>query len=275
MILVTGATGNVGRNVVEQLLAEGQQVRALSRRPEQAGLPEGVEVLRGDLAEPDTLPAAVAGVDRAFLFPVHGQLPAFLDAARHAGVRHVVLLSSLAVSQRSDNLLGRTHADSERVVAESGIPWTVLRPGAFMANDLRWAPGIRSAGVVRAPFGAAVTAPIDERDIATVAVRALLDDGHAGRTYELTGPEPLTQVDRVRILGEVLGQDLRFAEQSRDEARQQMTAVAPAELVDALLDTFAAAVGAQAPVRPTVAEVTGRAPSRYAQWAAHHAAAFR
>jgi uncharacterized protein YbjT (DUF2867 family) len=276
MILVTGATGNVGRHVVGQLLDAGEKVRAISRDPARAGLPAGVEVLRADLREPDTLPAALRGVDRAYLFPVHGQLGGFLAAAQDARLRRVVLLSSLAVSFDQLDPIGYAHAESERAVVESGLPWTFVRPGAFMTNDLAWAAGIRAGGVVHGPYGDAATAPIDERDIAAVAVRALLDEGHVDEAYELSGPESLTPVDRVRLIGEAIGRDLRFEEQSPEEARRQMAGYgAPPAIVDAVLGMLASAVGTTAPVLPAVERVTGRPPYPYARWAADHAADFR
>jgi uncharacterized protein YbjT (DUF2867 family) len=274
MILVTGASGNVGRNVVEQLVDAGEKVRAMSRNPERAGLPDGVEVVRGDLSRPETLLAALQGVDRAFLFPVPGHMRGFLDGAQGSGVGRVVLLSSAAVRYGPANAIGRMHADCEAAVVESGLPWTFLRPGAFMTNDLNWAPGIRAAGVVRGLGGDAATSPIDERDIAAVAVRALLDGGHARKAYLLTGPEALPPVERVRIVGDVLGRELRFEEQTPEEARQAMLTHFPPEIVDSMLAMFADAAGTVAEVSPTVREVTGHA-HRYADWAAHHAADFR
>jgi uncharacterized protein YbjT (DUF2867 family) len=187
----------------------------------------------------------------------------------------VVLLSSAAVPYGPANAIGRMHADCEAAVVESGLAWTFLRPGAFMANDLNWAAGIRAAGVVRGLGGDVATSPIDERDIAAVAVRALLDDGHASQVYLLTGPEALPLVERVRILGDVLGRDLRFEEQTPEEAREQMLTHLPAEIVDSMLAMFAAAAGTVAEVSPTVREVTGRSGRRYADWAAHRAADFR
>ncbi|HEV7896787.1 MAG TPA: SDR family oxidoreductase [Planosporangium sp.] len=276
MILVTGATGNVGRQVVNQLLDAGEKVRAISRDPARAGLPAEVEVLRADLGEPDTLPAALRGVDRAYLFPVSGRLDGFLAAARDARLDRIVLLSSLAVTFDPLDPIGQAHAGCERAVADSGLPWTFVRPGAFMANDLAWAPAIRAGDVVRGPYGDAATAPIDERDIAAVAVRALLDEGHAGRAYELSGPESLTTVDRVRLIGEAIGRDLRFEEQAPEEARRQMAGYGvPPAIVDALLAMFASAVGTTAPVLPAVEEVTSRPPYRYARWVERHAADFR
>ncbi|MEU0566578.1 SDR family oxidoreductase [Nonomuraea sp. NPDC005983] len=275
MILVTGATGNVGRHVVNLLLQAGEQVRATSRNPERAGLPEGVEVIRADMSQPEDLQAALQGADRAFLLPVAGQVRGFLDVAAKAGLGHLVLLSALAVTMEHAGVLGSVNAEYEQAVTESGLPWTFLRPGAFMANDLRWAPGIKNGGVVRAPFGEAATAPIDERDIAAAATRALLDDGHAGKAYELTGPESLTTAERVRILGEVLGRDLRFEELSPEQAREQMIAQTPAVVVDSMLALFGSFVGKTAEVSPVVRELTGSAPHTYADWAARNATAFR
>ncbi|MGR6918250.1 NAD(P)H-binding protein [[Actinomadura] parvosata] len=275
MILVTGATGNVGRHLVDLLLQAGEQVRAISRNPERAGLPDGVEVVRADLSSPDDLRAALRGARRAYLFPAAGQVRGFLDEAKHAGVGHVVLLSALAVNMKQSGVIGSLHAEYEQAVTESGLPWTFLRPGAFMANDLRWAPGVKNGGVVRAPFAEAATAPIDERDIAAVAARTLLEDGHAGKAYELTGPASLTTAERVRILGEVLGRELRLEELSPEQARAQMIPQTPAPVVDSMLTLFASFVGQVAEVSPAVRDLTGRDPHPYADWAARNAAAFR
>ncbi|NUO34399.1 MAG: NAD(P)H-binding protein, partial [Dermatophilaceae bacterium] len=234
MILVTGATGNVGRQLVNLLLQAGERVRATSRNPERAGLPDGVEVVKADLAREEDVRAALRGADRAFLLPAAGQVDGFLREAAGAGLGRVVLLSALAVTMAESGVLGSVHAAYEQAVLGSGVPWTFLRPGAFMANDLRWAPGVRN-GVVRAPFADSATAPIDEYDIAAVAARALLDDGHEGQAYALTGPDSLTTADRVRILGEVLGRDLRLEELSPEQAREQMLAQTPAPVVDSVL----------------------------------------
>jgi uncharacterized protein YbjT (DUF2867 family) len=273
MILVTGATGKVGRSVVSQLLDEGQQVRVLTRHPARAAFPGEVEVVAGDLGQPGTLPAAIEGTQRAFLFPVHGRLHAFLDLARGSRLDRVVLLSSAAVTMPHPNAIARVHLDSEHVTASAGLPWTFVRPTAFMANDLAWAPAIKSHGVVRAPYGKAVTVPIDERDIAAVAVSALLHDGHAGRSYTITGPEPLTQIDRVYQLAGVLQRPLHFEEQAPGEFRQQMSTM-PAHVTDSLLELLASRVDATPEITDTVQQVTGRPPRTYRQWAARHATDF-
>lgn len=274
MILVTGATGNVGRHVVEQLVAAGQEVRALTRRPEQAGLPDAVEVVRGDLAEPESLPAALRGIDRVFLFPVPGALPGFVAAAKEAGVRRVVLLSSLAVTHEVPNAIGDRHRECEQAATGSGLEWTLLRPGAFMANDLNWVPQIKATGVVRGLDDGVAAAPIDERDIAAVAVRALLDDGHTGEAYLLTGPEALTEPERVRVLGEALGRDLRFEPLSIEQARAAMLAHIPSEIVDAMFTLRTEAKDVDQ-VAPAPRDLIGRTPYTYADWAAYHADDFR
>jgi uncharacterized protein YbjT (DUF2867 family) len=277
VILVTGATGNVGRNVVAQLLAEGAKVCAASRSPETASLPDGVEVVRADLAAPGTPPATFRGIDRIFLFPANGPLAGFVAAAAGAGVDRVVLLSSAAVvnDHMKDTPIGAVHMAAEQAVTDAVPNWTFVRPGAFMANDLRWAPGIKSGGVVRAPFGAGTSAPIDERDIAAVVVRALLDEGHAGAAYELTGPESLTQIERAGILGEVLGHPVRFEEQDVEQARQQFRRQLPPAIADTVLDILARTVPGPAELSSAGREVLGRPLHTYRQWAQHHVADFR
>jgi uncharacterized protein YbjT (DUF2867 family) len=272
MILVTGATGNVGRNVVRQLLDAGEKVRALIHGGGR-DMPAGVEVVTGDFAQPDTLPAALAGADCAFVFPVIGELAGFLAAATQEGLRHVVMLSTSAVTFANPGWVGERHQEAEQAVVESGLPWTFVRPDAFMANDLRWAPQI-AGGVVRATYGETATAPIDERDIAAVAVRALLEE-HVGKAYVLTGPQSLTQIDRVRILSEVLGRPVRFEEQPRAEFRAEaIRRGSPAPAVDFALDLQAGKVGKPAEVVSTVAEVTGRPARTYGEWLVHRAADF-
>ena len=277
MILVTGATGNVGRAVVEQLVAAGAPVRAMSRHPERSSWPDGVEPVAGDLAS--GVPAAVfEGVSGLHLFPVRDRLPQLLDAARAAGVQHVTVLSSLAVSMGERSPLVGRHLDVEQAVVASGLGWTHLRPGMFMTNTLQWAPSIRGTGVVRQPYPDATAAPVHEADIAAVAVAALLDPlRHAGRVYELSGPEALTQLDRVAILAEVTGREVRFEEQTRDEARAELMSRPwmTEGLADSLLDLMAGTIGAtEGLVLPGVQQATGRPPRGFAGWVADHRDAF-
>ncbi|MFI6596496.1 NAD(P)H-binding protein [Nonomuraea sp. NPDC050536] len=274
MILVTGGTGNVGANIVRELLDAGEKVRVMTRNPTDHSLPDGVEVVPGDLTRPETLPAALSGVDRAFLFPVFNGVDGFLEAAREAELRHVVLLSSSTVTFATPGWIGEQHLLLEQAVEASGLPWTFVRPDWFMTNDLVWAPQIVNGGVVRGVHGNAALAPVDPRDIAAVAARALLDR-RVGEAYVLTGPESLTQIDRVRIIAETIGRPLRFEEQPRDQFRQQMLHHGmPAPAIDELIEGLAARDGKPEQPVPTVQEVTGRPAFTYAQWVAQRAADF-
>ncbi|MEU2395005.1 NmrA family NAD(P)-binding protein [Streptomyces sp. NPDC007369] len=272
MILVTGATGNVGRNIVRGLLDAGEKVRAVTRDPETAGLPAEVEVLAGDLNRPEGLGPALEGVERVFLFPVFGALDGFLSAAKAAGVQHVVLLSSSAVEFAEPGWIGQAHLDCEASVAASGIGHTFVRAGLFMRNDLGWAGQIAS-GVVRGAYGTAAAAPVDERDIAAVAVQSLLA-AQDGSIHTLTGPESLSQIARVAIISEVIGRPLRFEELSREVALDHLSAQMPPEAASFLLDQLASWQGVTAEVLPTVEQVTGRPAHTYREWVQHHAAEF-
>jgi uncharacterized protein YbjT (DUF2867 family) len=271
MILVTGATGNVGSELVRLLTDRGVDVRALRRaRPL-----EGVESVEGDLNRPSTLTPALAGVHGVFLLPGYNDMPGVLAEIRRAGVKRVVLLSGgSAGSGDMSNAISRYMIESETAVRESGVPWTILRPRGFMSNTLQWAPQLRTGSVVRAPFAGVRVAVIDPYDIAAVAATALLSADHAGRVHETTGPESLLPADRVRILAEVLGRDLRFEAQPDDEARAEMSEQMPAEYVDAFFDFYVEGSLDESEVLPTVQEVTGRPPRTFAQWARTHADAF-
>ncbi|MEU0490259.1 NAD(P)H-binding protein [Nocardiopsis sp. NPDC006139] len=276
-ILVTGATGKVGRNVVTGLLAAGRTVRAISRSPGRAGLPEDVEVLHADLADPRTLRAALHGVDKVFVFPTAPDgTRALTAAAAHAGVRHLVLLSSTVPGYPEPDPISDAHLAHERIVREAGLPWTFVRPGGFMANDLAWADSVRTGGVVRDPCPDSAVALIDERDIAAVAVAALLDDAHAGRVHEITGPQSLTPAQRTRILARAIGRPLRLELQPADEFVRTVTGRGyPPEYATAMLDFGAHFAVAPGPVLPTVERVTGRPSHTYADWAARYADRFR
>ncbi|AKT40128.1 NAD(P)H-binding protein [Chondromyces crocatus] len=275
-ILVTGATGSVGRHVVEQLLERGQQVRALTRRPDQAALPREVTVIQGDLTRPDTLSATLEGVDRLYLFPVGDGAEAFVERARRAGVQRIVLLSSSAIARRFDfsEATAEHHLAIERVVEASGIAWTHLRPGWFDGNALTWAQEIRAEGVVRAPHGAAAQALVHEADIAAVAVKALLEDGHAGAKYLLSGPETITRVEQARAIGRVIGKDVRFEEISPDAFRASVRGALPEEVIEMYLGYWALAVDQPDPVWSTVEDVLGRPARPFQQWVAEHASDF-
>lgn len=277
-ILVTGARGQVGREVLTELIAAGASVRASSRQPESAGLPGAVEVVRADLAEPDSLPAALDGVRKVFLYAHPDHAAGFVSAAEAAGVEHVVLLSSSSVVSpgAATNPIARRHLDVEEPLAASGLDWTFVRPGAFATNTLQWAPAIRATRSLRTAYPTAYTTPIHERDIAAVAVRALLDDAHRGHAYTLSGPESLSQQQQVALIGEAVGAPVRIEVIDRDTQRAEMLqGGAPAPIVDTLLGLFESSVDRPGPVAGGVAEVLGRPALDYGQWAKDHADDFR
>jgi uncharacterized protein YbjT (DUF2867 family) len=279
VFLVTGATGNVGRHVVDQLLAAGAVVRALTRDPAGARVSAEVEVVSGDLTRPETVEPALKGVRALFLFPAPGTAGPILQAAKESGVRRVVLLSSSAVEFRSegaDNAIVAYHKEIEHQVETSGLEWTLVRPCGFAVNTRQWAPQISAGDVVRGPYAEAEMALIHERDIADVATRVLLTDGHGGAKYVLTGPESLTQAEQVRRIGEAVGRPVLYEEVPPDVAREQMIQnQVPAEFADMSLTFQAELVGVPTEISPRVEELTGQPARTFDQWAADHVADFR
>lgn len=276
MILVTGATGNAGGAAVRALVNAGEQVRAVVRDADRAPLPAGVDAVVGDLNEPDTLAPQVDGVTAAFLLSGYEGLEVTLANMRRAGVERVVLLSSSAAPTGDlTNAVARYHILSERAVRESGLGWTFLQPNSFMTNTFQWLPQLRQGDVIRAPFPDVRVATIDPDDIGAVAAAALTTDAHEGRAYRLSGPESLLPADRVAILADVLGRELRFTGQSNEEARAEMSEAMPAEYVDAFLRFFVDGDVDESAVLPTVQEVTGRPPRSFEEWARAHADALR
>jgi uncharacterized protein YbjT (DUF2867 family) len=280
-ILVTGATGRVGREVVSQLLAAGLPVRALTRRPDAAGLPAGVEIVAGDLTVPESLDASLQGAAAVFLLWTAPPATAPAVVARLAEYAcRVVLLSSPHQTPhpffQQPNPMAAFHAELERLLAAAGLETTILRPGMFASNArLWWAPQIRMGDVVRWPYGAAETAPVDERDIAAVAARALAEDRHIGGDYVLTGPRAMSQAEQVHAIGATLGRRIRFVELSPDEFRQEMADRAPAAAINMLLNAWQAAIGHPAFLTSTVADITGRLARTFEQWVADHAEEFQ
>lgn len=272
MILVTGATGNVGQEVVQALARAGEPVRALVRG--HADLP--AEQAVGDLNHPDSLAPALDGVRGVFLLPGYRDMPGLLTRMRQAGVERVVLLSSLAtIATDTRNVLSEYMIGSESAVRESGLAWTFLRPNAFMSNALRWLPQLRQGDVVRDAFGAVPVASVDPYDIAAVAVRALLDPGHEGHVYPLSGPEPLVPAQRLAVLSEVLGRDLRFQALSDEEGRADMAAAGvPEPYIQAFFSFYGDGTLDESQVYPTVEKVTGTPPRTFRQWAVSHRSAF-
>jgi uncharacterized protein YbjT (DUF2867 family) len=252
------------------------------RNPDAAGLTGEVEVVRGDLTLPETLDRCLDAVDTVFLVwvaPPATVAPVLERIAKRA--RRIVFLSAplktahpLFQQPNPGRALGE---QIERLIEASGLEWTFLRPGMFAVNGRRWwAPQIRAGDVVRWPYLAVPTAPIDERDIAAVAVRALCEDGHAGAEYVLTGPQALSQAEQVATIGRVIGRPLRTEEISPDDARRELLTALPAvSVVNMLLDAWAAAIGQPAFVTSTVAEITGAPARTFRDWAADNAAAFQ
>ncbi|MEV0195655.1 NAD(P)H-binding protein [Nonomuraea sp. NPDC050691] len=277
MFLVTGATGNVGRHVVERLVARGEKVRALVRDPRRAVLPVGVEVVEGDLSRPETLDAALDCVTGVFLFAVPGSGPAFVEAAQRAGVERVVLLSSNGVDDTAAeqaNPIAAYHAEIEQALRGGKPAWTFLRSAHMATNALPWAGQIRAGDVVRAPYAGATSAPIHEADLAEVAVVALTEDGHAGQVYPLSGPASLTAAEQVTLIGEALGRPLVFEELTPEVAREQMSRFMPPFILNTLFEQWEQSVGNPAPVYDTVERLTGRPARAFAQWAADRVADF-
>ena len=274
MIFVTGATGNVGRELVRVLSEAGEPVRALIRG--QTELPEGVEGYVGDLNDAGSLAGALDGVRATHLLAGYDGLGELLAAMRAAGVQRVTLQSSSAApGGDTANAVARYHILSERAIRDSGLAWTFLQPNSFMTNALRWLPQLRAGDTIRLPFADVPIAMIDPADIAEVAAAALTTDRHEGRAYRLSGPESLLPAEQVAILGEAIGRDLRFEAQSNEDAHAEMSASMPAEYVEAFFDFFVAGSIDESTVRPTVEEVLGRPPRRFADWAREHAAAFK
>ncbi|GAB1690163.1 SDR family oxidoreductase [Krasilnikovia sp. M28-CT-15] len=278
MIVVTGATGNVGRRVVQRLVAAGHDVRAITRDPARAGLAPEVDVVAADLADPETLRPHLHGVDAVFLIwpfvdaATTSQLaPRVADVLAAAGSPRVVYVS--AASAEADP--GSFWAVVERAVIASGLPWTMLRPTGIATNTLGWAPSIRAEGVVRWPYGAAARSVVHEDDIAAVAVEALTTDRHDRQTYVLSGPETVSQAEQVHIIGGAIGRDLQWQDVPAQAVRPMLAAAmgSPA-FADAALAGWAAFVDEPEQVTDDVAAVLGRPARTFSQWAADHVADF-
>lgn len=278
MILVTGATGTVGRQVVSQLRAQGERVRAVTRDPSVARLPEGVDVVMADLADPTSLEPLLHDVQAVFLvWPFTApdrtaQLAPHVVEVLTAQSRRIVYLSAQAAADRPDSFW----AIVEQTIARSSGPWTFLRPTGFAKNALMWAPQIKSGNVVRWPYGQASRSLIHEDDIAAVAVKALTEDEHDQATYVLSGAATLTQAEQVGVIGDVLHRSLRWDEMPADEARIQLAEAFPsAAFAESALATWAAFVDHPEQVTSTIEEITGHPARSFHQWVVDHAGDFR
>jgi uncharacterized protein YbjT (DUF2867 family) len=282
MIVVTGATGNVGRTLVRLLAEADEQVTAVARRITDSDVPQGVRAVPADLADPDSLRPAMEGADALFLLipgdflVAGGTEQKVLHAAKTIGVRRVVLLSSQSAATRPDSVgHGLRARQFEEDVRDSELDWTILRPGGFASNTLAWADPIRAQRTVIAPFGDVGLPIIDPDDIAEVAATALLAPGHDGRIYELTGPEPVSPRQIAAAIGEALGEPIRFLEQTREQARAQMLTFMPEPVVEGTLAILGEPTPHEQQVSPDVERVLGRAPRTFAMWAQRNASAFR
>ena len=271
MIVITGATGNVGRPLVRALAEAGERVTAVSRRISAADVPDGVRIQQADLARPETVESALDGASALFLMVSGAFVPLdeVLGRARSSGVGRVVLLSSQGVAT------GRHPTVLEDSVRASGLEWTMLQPGAFASNALQWSESVRSSRDVVAPFGDVALPVVDPDDIAAVAAAALREAGHAGAEYVLTGPDPITPRQQAAAIGEALGEPVRFVPQTRAEARAFMLGFMPEQVADVTLDVLGAPTPGEQRVSPDVERVLGRPPRPFTEWVSRFAAAFK
>ncbi|MEJ2858128.1 MULTISPECIES: NAD(P)H-binding protein [unclassified Saccharothrix] len=271
MIVVTGATGNVGRPLVETLVRAGEEVLAVSRG---TGI-EGVRHHQADLTDPSTLAPALTGASAVFLLISGDYLGSganfgdLVEVVRASGVPRVVLLSSQGVAT------GRHPAGFEEAIRTSGLEWTILQPGAFSSNAFQWAPAITTTRTAAAPFGNVALPVVHTSDIADMAATALLSPAHAGQTYVLTGPEPITPRDQVTAIGHALGEPVRFVELSREEAKAGMLQFMPEPVVETTLNILGTPTPEEQTVHPDIPTVLGRPARPFADWAQQNAVAFK
>ncbi|MER7394209.1 SDR family oxidoreductase [Streptomyces sp. NPDC000151] len=273
MILVTGATGNVGSELVAQLAADGVPVRAMTRSPEKADFPVGVEVVGGDFDKPETLPAALAGVDRVFVVPPgYGpegpvQERTLVAAAREAGVTHLVKLSTSGVGFGATDPLTSGHRQGEQVVQESGLEWTLLRPGTFMVYLYGYADTIAKKRTMYVTEGDPVSAMIHPRDIASVAAKVLTTSGHEGQAYTLTGGEALSPQRQGEIVGAALGQEVAVVERTKAETQAEFDRLGwGGPRLEALLELKRQSAAWDWKISDSVEKITGTAPLTLRDW---------
>jgi uncharacterized protein YbjT (DUF2867 family) len=282
MILIIGSTGYIGSEVVRLLSQAGVPARALARNPDKVQKLPGITSVTGDLAKPETLAAAFAGCTKLFLLTGNVENATELQhnaiaAARQAGVAHVVKLSAFGASSHSNSLIGRWHYQIEKELQESGLAWTMLRPHHFMQNLLAQAENIIQDGVVYSASGDGKIPFIDTRDIAAVAVVTLTRPGHTGKKYVITGSEALSYRQATEIIGTAIGKRLRYIDESFDEARARLTqAGQPSWLIEGTLAlaAYQRAGGPTETITSVVADLTGKPPRTFAEFARDHAAVF-
>jgi uncharacterized protein YbjT (DUF2867 family) len=285
MILITGATGLNGSELVRRLSAKGIPSRALVRNPAKAqilaSLPN-VEVVEGDMARPDSLTEALRGIERAMLISSSDPTmietqSSFIDAARRAGVRHVVKLSGIIPELDSPFRFARMHAEIEQRLEDSGLAYTHLRAGEFMPSYFRQVPSIVARGIMALPMADARIASVDIGDLAEVAIVVLTTSGHEGKTYPLTGPESLTMAEVAEKLSAAIGKTIRYVDVPPEEAKAaRLAAGMPPYLAEGLDELFSERRrGKESKVWPTIEEVFGLKPTRFDEFARQNAAIFR
>ncbi|MDM4721015.1 NAD(P)H-binding protein [Micromonospora sp. WMMA1363] len=289
---MTGATGNVGRNVVDLLLRAGVDVRATSRNPESLDLPAAVDVRRADLTDPETFTQAFRGVEKVFLYNQPSAIEGVMAAAKAAGVRYAVLLSSLAAAGRDpDHWIARWHRATEYAIEQSGLSWTFVRPGAFAVNSLLWAPSVKEGRPVRLHYAHSYLSSIHERDIAEVSTCALLQEGHDGATYHITGGDSITQAEQLALIGQAIGRELAFEDITGDEARAELRArfgprlqeliqdgvigpTDPPGIIETRIRYYLEALDGPDEIDRTVEKILGKPARTFAEWAEDHKADF-
>ncbi|MFD6398787.1 NAD(P)H-binding protein [Nocardia sp. NPDC060249] len=281
MILITGATGTIGSDIVGQLAAEGVAVRAATRDPERAGFPAGVEVVRVDYRDPGTFAPAMTGVEAAFLVGIPGPDGTGTDAelvaaARTAGVRRVVKLSAVGTGDPRLGVPGSWHVPGEQAVRDSGLEWTILRPNTFASNTFSWIEPLHAGHPVPNLTGEGRQPVVDPRDVAAVAVAALRAPAHVGRTLTLTGPELLTGREQAAVLAGIIGRPIEVTDIAEADARAFMTAAGlpPAFVEGAAVGQSFVRHGHNETITDHIEQALGRPPRGYATWAADHRAAF-
>jgi uncharacterized protein YbjT (DUF2867 family) len=276
--VVIGARGNVGRHVAVGLLGAGERVRVTSRNPGAADFSSRWDVAAADLERPETLPSALAGAEKVFVYAKPDGVDGFVSAAKEAGVRHVVLLSSAAVilPGADRNPIAQAHRVVESAIEESGLDWTFIRPGMFATNTVWWwSRSIRDEGVVRLPYPDAQTAPIHEKDMAALAVTALTEPGHVGQAYTVYGAASLTLRDQVTQIGQAIGRKVAIKAITPEQTREELGRTMPPIGVETIMRMWTAANGTPATVSTIVEDVTGRRARTFAEWAIDHAGDFR